>query len=175
MVETTPGTVCGKQYKKNGGTQARMKHIVSDHQEMYDALLEFRHYHSMVQSIYLPKGYDEMVGENGARPTGRRTRFEMARDEIYLNALERPRPHEQENFEILLIQLVEELGSFDLIQSKDFKGMTSLLNPFYEIPSTETLRRKWAQRSKVTEQRSSSISTSMKKMAPLPQMAREGC
>ncbi|KAK3841109.1 MAG: hypothetical protein J3R72DRAFT_510570 [Linnemannia gamsii] len=60
QVEIDSEGLCGKIFKKSGGSKTRLNHVTNNHPELFDALREFRSYQCMVQAIELQPEPDEL-------------------------------------------------------------------------------------------------------------------
>ncbi|KAF9558880.1 hypothetical protein BGW38_009106, partial [Lunasporangiospora selenospora] len=76
QVKDTSGVICGRLFKKHGGTRARNNHVISCHTEIYDAHRDFRAYQCMIRGTKQPEDQDD--GETPATP--KKSKIELLRE-----------------------------------------------------------------------------------------------
>ncbi|KAG0353546.1 hypothetical protein BGX24_007242, partial [Mortierella sp. AD032] len=138
-----PDYLCNHRLKYNGGPRARMSHIEEHHQEIYQALKQFRRIQEVVQARNLATQLQEQ--STIATPTTKGG-YDGVRDDV-LKIMQQATPEEQATFENYLLLLVARLNiSFYAIDSDLFQAMFKHVNPSFKIPRTATLQGRLSQR-----------------------------
>jgi len=132
---------CGKSFKKSGGGNARRGHVNKHHPRLLEALMEFRNYQCRVQGIEMQVDPEENELSSGPTAPGV-SKFGLEREEVVLSNLKQPLPYEIKNFHETIIKLIAvKQVNFNQITSDIFIDMVSQLNPHFEVPAADTLKR----------------------------------
>jgi hypothetical protein len=118
VTNKSAGMIYGRWWKKkSGGGKRRTTRLQKDHHILYDALMEFRRYQTLIQGI--------QDGDNNVPSAPQKAtvdKFEKVREECILQQMQRLLPHEERLcYDSLMCLIFHQGTSFSLVESQDMR------------------------------------------------------